>query len=228
VAINEQGTIAGAEETPDSLGYPIVWHSATSSAVRLPLPPGSTLGGAVVDVDSDGTIVGGVRQPSPEGLPGGLLSRGVVWRQDGTVDLLPLPTDLVNGVNGLEIHSIRNGVITAAATVSSKTGKTLTPVTYDLSTGRFTLLPEANIWIGAGNAEGDIAGDMNATPAVYTPATGVVDLPTLRKRSTTTPLSATEVALGGSAKTISDNGLIIGGQDVDENNVITAVMWTCH
>jgi hypothetical protein len=221
VAISEQGTIAGTEETKDGFRYPIVWHSATSNAARLPLPPGNTLGGQVVDVDSDGTIVGSVLQPSVVGAAGGPLSRGVAWRPDGTVDLLPLPTDLVSGVNGLEIHSIRNGVITAAATISSKTGKTLTPVTYDLSTGTFTLLPEANIWIGAGNAKGDIAGDMNMTPAVYTPATGVVDLPTLRKNSTTTPL-------GSSANTISDDGLIIGGQDVDENNVITAVMWTCH
>jgi hypothetical protein len=172
-------------------------------------------------VDSDGTIVGGVQQPSGQGVSGGPLSRGVVWRPDGTLELLPLPTDLVSGVNGLEIHSIRNGVITAAATVSSKTGKTLTPVTYDLSTGKYTLLPEANIWIGKGNAKGGIAGDMNMTPAVYTPATGVVALPTLRKNDTAMPE-------GAEATTISDSGLIIGGQDIDENNVITAVMWTCH
>lgn len=221
VAINDQGLIGGTQESTDSFGYPIVWHSATSNPVRLPLPPGSTLGGSVADVDSDGTIVGSViERPGPE-LPHDVLSRGVVWRPDGSVDLLPLPTDLVDGVNGFEIHSIRNGVITAAATVSTATGKTLTPVTYDLSTGKFTRLPGANLWIGTGNAEGGIAGDADENPAVYTPATGVVALPTLLK-TRTTPF------MGGLAKTISDNGRIIGGQDMDENNVITAVMWTCQ
>jgi hypothetical protein len=154
-------------------------------------------------------------------LPGGPLTRGVVWRPDGSVDLLPLPTDLVDGVNGLEIHSIRNGVITAAATVSDKTSKSFTPVTYDLSTREFTLLPQANLWVGAGNAKGYIAGQTGSTPAVYTPTTGVIDLPTLRRVDG-------PIALGRLATTISDNGLVIGGQDTDENNVIRAVTWTCH
>jgi hypothetical protein len=221
VAIGEQGTIAGTEETGDGHTYPVVWHSTTSGAVRLPLPPGNTLGGMVRDVDSDGTIAGTVLQPSAAGASGEPLSSGVVWRPDGSLELLPLPTELVAGVNGLEIHSIRNGVITAAATVSNATGKTLTPVTYDLATGKFTLLPGANIWIGAGNAKGGIAGDANMTPAVYTPTTGVVSLPTLQKNNTGTPQARL-------ATTISDDGLVIGGQDVDENEVITAVTWACH
>jgi len=220
VAIGEQGTIAGTENTKDATTYPIVWHSATSTAVRLPLTA-DTVGGQVEDVDSDGTIVGTLQQRSAQPLPGGPLTRGVVWRPDGSVDLLPLPTDLVDGVNGLEIHSIRNGVITAAATVSDKTSKSFTPVTYDLSTREFTLLPQANLWVGAGNAKGYIAGQTGSTPAVYTPTTGVIDLPTLRRVDG-------PIALGRLATTISDNGLVIGGQDTDGNNVIRAVTWTCH
>lgn len=224
-AISEQGTIAGTETTADNHGYPIVWHSATSNPVRLPLPPGSNLGGSVADVDSDGTIVGTVLEPAPEGIHD-LLSRGVVWRPDGTVELLPLPTDLVAGVNGLEIHSIRNGVITAAATVTTDQSKSLTPVTYDLSTGAFTLPPKAGVWIGAGNAKGGIAGSIGTAPALYTPSTGVIRLPTLVNNTAATPGGAARFI--GLAATISDSGLIIGGQDVDENGVITAVVWTCH
>jgi hypothetical protein len=221
VAISEQGTIAGTENTKDADTFPIVWHSATSTAVRLPLPA-DMLGGQAEDVDSDGTIIGTLLPRSGEGLRGGPTMRGAVWRPDGTVELLPLPTDLVNGVNGLEVHSIRNGVITAAATISDDTSKTLIPVTYDLSTREFTRLPAANIWVRAGNARGDIAGEGNSVPAVYTPTTGVVELPTLR------PVDPTKPPLGRLATTISDNGLIIGGQDTDENQVIRAVTWTCH
>jgi hypothetical protein len=227
VAIGEQGTIAGTESTKAADRYPIVWRSATSTAVRLPLPS-DMVGGQAEDVDSDGTIVGTLLQGSAGVPPGGPLMRGAVWRPDGTVDLLPLPTDLVDGVNGLEIHSIRHGVITAAATVSDRTGKSFTPVTYNLSTREFTLLPAANIWIGAGNARGGIAGNTGSTPAVYTPTTGVVDLPTLQKADTTAPVAGSEVRPGGLARTISDSGLIIGGQDMDENDVIRAVTWTCR
>jgi uncharacterized membrane protein len=215
VAINDQGTIVGGQTRDGALGYPIVWHSATSEPVRLPLPA-DALGGGVADIDSDGTIVGTFVPPST-GTP---LARGIVWRPDGTSEVLPLPTDLVDGVNGLEIHAIRHGVITAAATISSRTGKSLIPVTYDLSTGRFTVLPGANIWIQAANAQGAIAGEAGPGPALYTPTTGVVQLPTLR--------TSTAPALASMATTISDDGLLLSGQDEDDNGVIHAVTWTCR
>jgi len=173
-------------------------------------------------VDSDGTIVGDVIQPPNATVPPNLpVTQGIVWRADGTSDLIPFPPGLVDGVNGLEVRSIRNGVITAAATITSKTGKQLFPVTYDLSTGRFTLLPGANIFVSRGNANGDIAGQTGSAAAIYTPATGVVPLPMLRKASATHQV-------GSQATTISDSGRIIGGQDLDDNYVIQAVMWTCH
>ena len=133
------------------------------------------------------------------------------------------PTGVVAGANGMMVHSIRAGTITAAGTVSDKQRMTMTPVLYRLSTGKFTPLPKANLSIWAGNAHGWIVGESGpfGIPTVYTPTTGNVRLPTLVPHSTSFPSS-------GIATTISDNGLIIGGQDIDAKNVIHAVGWTCH
>ena len=217
VAIADNGTIAGTESTKDAQAYPIVWHSPTSTAARLPLP-GPDWRGYVNDVDSDGTIVGTINPRTNFEA-----RQGIVWHPDGSYQLLPLPTGVVAGANGMMVHSIRAGTITAAGTVSDKQRMTMTPVLYRLSTGKFTPLPKANLSIWAGNAHGWIVGESGpfGIPTVYTPTTGNVRLPTLVPHSTSFPSS-------GIATTISDNGLIIGGQDIDAKNVIHAVGWTCH
>ncbi len=216
-AISGSGVIGGTENTKDGREYPIVWRSPTSAAVRLPLPGPRWLG-QVDDVDSDGTIVGTVRPGVTSDA-----NRGIVWRPDGSYRLLPLPTTVVAGANGMEVHSIRDGTVVAAGTVSDNSGKSLTPVLYRLSTGEFTALPGANLFINAANARGWIAGRASyGMPAVYAPTTGTVRLPTLVPHGTSSPPSAV------AASTISDNGLVIGGQDVDGTDVIHAVSWTCH
>ncbi|GAA5200915.1 hypothetical protein GCM10023322_79840 [Rugosimonospora acidiphila] len=216
-AIADNGIIAGTETTRDSLEYPIVWHSPTSTAVRLPLPGPNWMGQAD-DVDSDGTIVGTVR-PSVTSDE----SRGIVWRPGGGYQLLPVPTGIVAGANGLEVHSIRDGVIVAAGTVTDQKSKSMTPVLYRLSTAAFAPLPQANLSIAAGNAQGRIVGSGAYLAAtVYTPSTGIVSLPTLVPQSTSSP------TLAAIPNTISDDGSIIGGQDVDAKGVIHAVRWTCH
>lgn len=216
-AIADSGTIGGTENTKDGLEYPIVWHSPSSAAVRLPLPGPNWLG-QVDDVDPDGTVVGTVRSRVTSDA-----NRGIVWRPDGSYQLLPLPTSVVAGANGLEVHSIRDGAVVAAGTVSDSTGKSLTPVLYRLSTGEFTALPGADLFINAGNANGWVVGQASyGMPAVYSPGTGIVRLPTLVPHDTSSPPAAI------AASTISDSGLLIGGQDVDGKNVIHAVNWTCH
>jgi hypothetical protein len=216
-AIADNGMIAGTETTKDAETYPIVWHSPTSTAVRLPLPGPGWLGD-VDDVDSDGTIVGTVRPSVTSDA-----NQAIVWHPDGSYQLLPLPTSVVPGANGMEVHSIRDGAILAAGTVTDKTSKTLTPVLYRLSTGEFTALPGANLFIDAGNARGWISGEgPYGIPTVYTPTTGNVPLPTLVPHDKSSRPAAIV------AKTISDDGLIIGGQDVDAKDVIHAVSWTCH
>jgi hypothetical protein len=216
-AIADNGTIAGTETTQDGQTYPIVWHSPTSTAMRLPLPGPGWLG-QVDDVDSDGTIAGTVRPSVTSDA-----NQGIVWHPDGSYQLLPLPTGVVAGANGMEVHSIRDGVIVAAGTVSDSTSKAMTPVLYRLSTRELSPLPAANLFIGAGNAQGWIAGQgPHGIPAVYTPTTGNVPLPTLVQHGTSTPPA------GIDAQTISDNGSIIGGQDLDAKNVIHAVSWACH
>lgn len=216
-AIADNGTIAGTETTKDALAYPIVWHSPSSTAVRLPLPGPGWLG-QVDDVDSDGTIVGTVRPSVTSDA-----NQGIVWRPDGSYKLLPIPSGVVAGANGMEAHSIRGGSIVAAGTVTDKSSKTMTPVLYHLSTGEFTPLPKANLSIGAGNAQGWIVGaGFYGIPTVYTPTTGNVPLPTLVPHSTSSRL------VGTVASTISDSGLTIGGQDLDAKDVIHAVTWTCR
>ncbi|GIH18489.1 hypothetical protein [Rugosimonospora africana] len=216
VAIADNLTIGGTE-SKDGLEYPIVWHSPASTAVRLPLPGPNWLG-SVDDVDSDGTIVGTVRPSVTSDA-----NQGIVWHPDGSYQLLPLPTGVVAGANGMEVHSIRDGAIVAAGTVSDSSSKTMTPVLYRLSTGEFTALPGADLFIEAGNAQGWVAGSGSYDmPAVYTPTTGIVRLPTLVPHGTSTP------PLGIVAGTISDDGLTIGGQDVDAHDVIHAVRWSCH
>jgi len=215
-AIGDQGTIGGTESN-NGIEHPIVWHSATSTAMRLPLP-GNAWVGQVKDVDSDGTIVGTVRptETSPS-------SRGIEWLPDGTLHLLPLPTGLVKGVDGLQIHSIRNGVIVADAVISTKSQESFYPVTYNVSTATFTLLSDANLYVDAGNAHGWLVGQgQYFVPTVYTPATGMIALPTFVKHS------KSKIEQADGAGTISDSGLIIGGQDTDKNDVIHAVVWTCH
>jgi hypothetical protein len=216
-AIADNGVIGGTENMKDGLEYPIVWHSPSSAAVRLPLPGPQWLG-QVDDVDSDGTIVGTVRPSVTSDA-----NRGIVWRPDGSYQLLPLPSTVVAGANGMEVLSIRDGAVVAAGTVSDNSGESLTPVLYRLSSGEFTALPGANLFVNAGNAHGWVTGQAShGVPAVYAPTTGVVRLPTLVPHGTASP------PLAIAASTISDSGLVIGGQDVDGKDVIHAVSWTCR
>lgn len=216
-AIADNGTIAGTESTPDAQTYPIVWHSPTSTAVRLPLP-GPDWRGEVNDVDSDGTILGTV---NPRTKP--MATQGIVWHPDGSYQLLPIPNRIVAGATAMQVQSIRNGSIVGAGTVAGKSSKPPTPVLYRLSTGEFTPLPKANLFLGPGNDQGWIAGQSldEKTPTLYTPTTGNVPLPTLLPTSKS-------ARWGAISTTISDSGLIIGGEDVDAKNVIHAVRWTCH
>jgi hypothetical protein len=56
-----------------------------------------------------------------------------------------------------------------------------------------------------------------ARPALWTPGTGIVKLPTLTKKA---DMDAPAF--------ISDSGDLLAGQDTDKHGVIRAVEWRCH
>ncbi len=217
-AINESGVISGNVQIGIADGYPVVWHSASSTPERLAFP-GSGWTAVAGDVDTDGTILGAVVAPGKDAVE---QAQGAVWHPDGTITVLPVPTDVVPGATGLWVDSIRDGLITGEAVTGNKDEESFTPVTYDLATGTFTAV-HATMRVRSGNGQGGIIGTgRDIVPAVYTPGTGLISLPTLLAHSDE------HIDLGADSGSISDDGHILTGQDVDRHDVIHAVEWICQ
>ncbi len=213
--IGADGVIAGYETATDGSMYPIIWHSATATAVRLSLPAGGWTG-YVNGVDSDGTILGTIYPPKSA------LSRSVLWSPDGTLRILPLPTGVVRDAVMMQSWSIQNGVIYALVGVPPGTAITLftgPPVSYDLATGKYTLLHLASE--RSVSDDWFVTWDANNPGAIVVPPFGPMELPGLTHHSSSWSGSIEAVRTGVS-------GLIIAGADSDKNNVVRSVEWICR
>jgi hypothetical protein len=215
VAVNNAGTVAGTQDDHDT-SLPIVWRTPSSPARHLPLP-GSKWRGSPDAVLDDGTIVGTV-MPTFDSMT----SRTIVWHTDGTFQLLPQPAvPGVTGINGFWIDDVRGNVAVGRAVVATKAEEAFYSVAYDLNTGVATSLGNLQFALTAGNANHWLVGSTghvnSPIPALWTPGTGIVKLPTLAKKTD----------IGDEAAYISDDGSIIAGQNIDKNGVIRAVEWHC-
>ncbi len=215
-AVNNAGVVAGTKND-DNTNRPIVWRTPTSSATYLPLP-GPNWRGSPDAVLDDGTIIGTV-MPTFDSMT----SRTIIWHTDGTFEFLPQPTvPGVTGINGFWIDDVRGNVATGRAVVATKEQTAFYSVAYNLDTGVATALGNLQFALAAGNANHWLVGWTghltSPTPAVWTPSTGIVKLPTL----------ATKTGMGDEAAYISDDGKAIAGQNIDKNGVIRAVEWRCH
>lgn len=215
VAINDQGIVVGTLQPPGSGDQtPIVWQTPTSTAKRLPLPSNS-VGGQAEDIDADGTIVGTLGLTKNPGA-----DEGVAWLPDGTIRILPLPD--IKGVNGLRIHQIHDGIISAEAEIINENESVFLPVTYDLRTGVYTRLPADTMWMRASNARGWVIGSGGRGEAIilWTPGTGAITLKSGYPLNS--PLAITS---------ITDDGHTIVGTDTankNGNGVYFPVAWSCH
>jgi hypothetical protein len=216
VAVNNAGVIAGVQND-HSTNRPIVWRTPASSAKYLPLP-GSKWRGSPDAVLDDGTIVG-TAMPTFDSMT----SQTIVWHTDGTFQLLPQPTvSGVKGINGFWIDDVRGNVAIGRAVVATKTESAFYSIALDVDTGVVTALGDSHFGLIAGNADHWLVGMTghltSPIPALWTPGTGLVELPTLAKKTD----------LGDEAAYISDDGKVIAGQNIDKNGVIRAVEWRCH
>lgn len=209
-AINEAGAIAG-----DGGDHAVVWPSATSAPILLPVPKGtqrSTAG----DIDEDGTVVGSLDLKVP-----------YVWFADGTYRALPLPT--INGKKAVSarVFTIRNGWATgvADATVQAKpragagTG-TVSAVRWNVRTGEVRL--DDRGWddmVDAANAQGWAVGMVKGR-ATFIAGDNKIVLPEVAKHQAGT--------LSTIANTMSDDGKVIAGQSDDASDTIRAVVWHCE
>jgi hypothetical protein len=216
VAVNDAGTVAGIKNDNDTL-VPIVWRTPTSPATALPMP-GPKWRGRPSAVLSDGTIIGSI-MPTFDSMT----STGVIWKPDGTFELLPLPKIAgVTGINGFNAFNVSKNVLIGEAVESTSQETTFYPVAYDLTTGTYTDLSQAKMWLSGGNAQHWLVGStggLNAKPALWTPGTGIIRLPAL---------TAKGGDIGNQPAFVSDDGGVLAGQDTDKHGVIRAVVWHCH
>jgi uncharacterized membrane protein len=215
VDVNDAGMVAGVKDD-NNTNVPIVWRTPTSPATALPMP-GPNWRGSPSAVLDDGTIVGSI-MPTFDSMT----STGVIWKPDGTFQLLPLPKIAgVTGINGLWIFNVRGNVVIGEGVKTTKQETAFYPVAYDLTTGTYTDLSKANMWVSGGNAQHWLVGfgvGLHPKSLLWTPGTGVIQLPTLSAKD----------EMGDGPKYVSDDGAILAGQNTDKHGVIRAVVWHCH
>jgi uncharacterized membrane protein len=217
-AINADGIIVGTAN-----GHAVVWRSVSGMPVDLATPPGDWQGMAR-DIGDDGTIVGTLRSADSE--------RAYVWRPDGSVSELPVPT--VRGVvaDASRAYAIRHGwAIGGAARMDASArqpnGKpAATPtdrvsVRWNIQTGEVQPMPDAGFYAGGVNAYGWVVGWDSKGDGVLVSDAGTLTLPPLRK-----PVQPSD----NLAYTISDDGRTIAGQSVlgDAARTMRAVVWHCR
>jgi hypothetical protein len=218
MGINNRNVIVGYENDANGLPSPIVWHTPTSQPKLLKLPDGWT--GEADAVNDDGTIAG---IGAPKGSDTSNGGRGIIWRPDGSYELMPDPAAFVPGVNVVRVVAIHGDIVDLYA--NSRAAMPYPPpyLRYNLATGAYShLVPTGSMEVNGTNAAGWAVGWARIGGAdagvVRTPAFGIVTLPTMFKYA---PREHPE------PETISDDGRIIAGLDKDRSGTMRAVIWTC-
>lgn len=190
---------------------PVVWRNPAQPATTLPLPAGFE-GGAAVDVDTDGTIIGMVFKKAA------IFGQGYVWGPDGTGRLLPLPEHEGEPALSVALTSVHHGVAIGSTQVrGSLGGRPATaniPLLVDLRTGAYTLLTHA-------------MGDAVNTMGWIVITANVLEMVAPTGRAVLPALAATGSRASDRAVFASEDGVVIGGQSGDANGLMQAVRWRC-
>ncbi|MFG1674428.1 hypothetical protein [Micromonospora sp. NPDC049282] len=227
-AINNAGAIVG----DDSGDAALVWPSATTEPIRLPLPAGASRATAR-DIDEDGTVVGtmtvgGRSTPSAAGIAPTV---PYVWLPDGTHRQLPMPT--IDGVQAAtaSVTSVRNGWAIGVAGRDTKTLGSGSPggadraaatraVRWHIQTGEVRVFDELRFGAEATNAHGWQVGTDRQGRAVFRTDAATVVLPDLA--------DPPPGGLSTIATTLSDDGRTIAGQSDDSTGKLQAIVWRCR
>ncbi|TDB79111.1 hypothetical protein [Micromonospora sp. KC721] len=220
-AINEAGAIVGDDDTGNAA---LVWPSATTEPIRLPLPAGASQGTAR-DIDEDGTTVGTIDNKRP-----------YVWFPDGTHRALPMPSLDGERATTARVFHIRNGWAIGVASdgpgrdgaadpSSGRTGASAEyarakAVRWNVRTGEVRVVGAFKGAADAVNAHGWQVGIDGRGRAVLVADAATVALPALASHQPGT--------LSTIASTVSDDGRTIAGQSDDATGTIQAVVWRCR
>jgi uncharacterized membrane protein len=202
LAISEQGTVVGwrkpYEETPQA----VMWKAGQTTPTDLKSMFG--YGGAIA-IDTDGTVLGLLFYPAEAYF-------GMMWRPDGTSVRLPTVREGANE-HILWPTSISNGIVSGR--LGNEEGL---PATYNIRSG-VTKVVKEKVGKGAVNREGVFAGRTANGLAVVTPN---------GRTALALPTGADAANAQTQIKTLSDDGLVVGGQYTDGQGKTRALRWYCR
>lgn len=223
VAIGETSVIVGSR-IADRLGVhsvPVIWRAIGDDPTDLPLP-GKGWSGVAVGVAPDGSVVGTISE-RPDLYP---YTRGVVWTPDGTMHVLPLPTEDGRTADGFAPIAVGERWIVGRATFTEGTGRDpvaaakdafgTRPMRYDRITGEFESYPTDSLRTEAGNGSGWLVGAVEADHPVLLTEAGALSLPKVAK--------FTEHMAAG----LSGDGRVIVGQAFAGGTRAQALAWDCY
>jgi hypothetical protein len=197
--INEKEAIVGSVN-----GKPAMWPTPTSPPTMLAMP-GPGWEGYAAGIDEDGTIVGRMDVAAKP------VDLGFVWRPDGRLEQLAVPTVRGAPADTYTADAIRDGQVVGWSARDEGSTRFIEAPHWNLRTGQVTSVQgRADAvnrmgWTVSGN-------ELNAGGTI-------VELPHL---GTASPEARTY------ALTISDDGGTIAGQAPLPDSEPVAVVWTCR
>lgn len=202
LGINDKGTVVGWRKPYEENPQAVAWAAGQAKPTDLR----SIIGhGGAISIDADGTIIGLLFYPAEAYF-------GFMWRPDGSSVRLPTVREGANE-HILWPTSISNGVVSGR--LGNEEGL---PATYNVKTGVTTVIKE-KVGKGAVNREGSFAGRTANGLAVVTPN---------GRTALALPVGANAASAQTQIKTLSDDGLVVGGQYTDEQGRTRALRWYCR
>jgi hypothetical protein len=202
-AVNEAGVVVGTDGAEvHAIGrHAVLWRTPSSAPVRLPVPPDAT-GSEARDVDEDGTIVGAVWFERGRQVP-------YVWMPDGTHRALLPPGGSGSSMTGQAV-TVRGGFAVAVYN-----DPPFGVVRWNLRTGEMRAYEDLLGGWASGNRYGWIVGADLSKRGVFIGERERLMLP------------GPAGALAHGARTVSDDGLTIGGH-ADDGEGVWAMVWRCR
>jgi hypothetical protein len=217
-AVGETGILAGSRRLSETATVPVKWATPDSRPVDLQVPAGWTGTGSVVG--ADGTVLGVLEQGRPN------TQTGYVWAPEGTGRPIVAPAAGAGERRWFAPKSISGRSVIGAVYSETARDLSFTPAVYDLDTQQFAPIARRDALLvspaGWGVTEKIIGKAVNGGP--------------LPQRQLMLVSAAQELLLpylhaidhqANVAVTISDDGLLIGGQSKDASGRLNAVVWRC-
>lgn len=203
--INEREVIVGSVD-----GKPAVWSSPTGEP-RLLSTPGRGWTGSAGGIDEDGTIIGALQDPADREPV------GYLWRPDGTLEKLPVPTVRGKPAASYTPHAIRHGWIVGWSALDEGDARYIGSPRWNLRTGAVETPTDAGR-AEAVNGYGWTAGEGRDGLQLFADG-ATVDLPALGRESE---------PFGPRVLTLSDDGRTLAGQVESGREGPVAVRWQCR